>query len=104
MSLMDICQSINLVVGTDQVAVSAGPGDSFLYFIGAQLSPAAAASTLTVYDGPAASNKVLTTVAAPASGGTALGGPFMSVPTQSGSIHYTLSGSGATAQLFWRTG
>lgn len=94
----------NCAIGADQTGPSVGTGETLLYFLGGNLTPAAAAAALTVYDGAAAGNIVLLTLAAPASGGTAPGNLPTEYAVRSTSIHYTLSGTSATAQLYWQSG
>ena len=95
----------NCVVGADQAGPVKATGDSTLFFLGANLSPAAAASALTVFDGAAAGNVVLMTLVAPASGGTAPGNlPSLYAVNAAVGMHYTLSGTAATAQIYWQTG
>lgn len=94
----------NCVGGTDQAGPATAAGDTVLYFLGANLTPAAAASSLTIYDGAAAGNIVLMTLAAPASGGTAPGNLPTECAVRNGFLHYTLSGASATAQIYSQTG
>lgn len=95
----------NCVVGADQVGPQFGTGDSVLNLLGANLTAAAAVVALTVFDGAAAGNIILLTLAAPINGNA--GGVFpsnYSVQSKANGLHYTLSGVGATAQIYWQTG
>lgn len=94
----------NCAVGTDQQGPSTGTGDSVLNFLGGNLTAAAAAATLTVFDGAAAGNVVLLTLGTPASGNAGGVLPSLYVVKAAAGIHYTLSGAAATAQLYWQTG
>ena len=93
----------NCAVGADQTAVSTASGDSVLNFLGASIAAAAAAATLTIYDGTVAQGIILATLAAPIG---QMGS--ISLPTfyacQKGTLHYSLVGAGATAQIYWNTG
>lgn len=93
----------NCVVGADQVGPAAATGDNNLNFLGGNLTAAAATVALTVFDGAAAGNIVLLTLAAVANGNAGGVLPSFSV-VKNKVLHYTLSGVGATAQLYWQTG
>lgn len=103
MSAISAHQVFNCVVGAAQTGPAVGIGDSVLFFLGANLSPAAAASALTV-----ASNVgmtlILLTLVAPASGGTVPGIMPSLVAVNGGASFYTLSGVGASAQIYYQTG
>lgn len=93
----------NCTVGADQAGPSAATGDTNLNFMGANLTAAAATVALTVFDGAAAGNIVLLTLAAVANANAGGVLPSFSV-VKNKFMHYTLSGVGATAQLYWQTG
>lgn len=95
----------NLAIGADQQAAAPDSGSVILKFRGAKLSGGTAAATLTVYDGPAANNKILATLAAPTGGSDVIQpGYWFAAAKDPGGIHYTLAGTGATAQIMYSTG
>lgn len=106
MSVLSPHAIFNCSSGTDQSGPAQATGDSLLMFLGSNLSPGSAAAALTVYDGPAGNAIILLTLAAPSSGGTANGvlASNYAVRDKTNGIHYTLTGTGATAQLYWQTG
>lgn len=94
----------NLAVGADQVAATVDSGAIVLKFRGAKLAGGSAASVLTIFDGPAANNKVLATLSAPIGGNDTLPIDEWYAAASSGSLHYTLSGTGALGQIYYSNG
>lgn len=93
----------NCAIGVDQVGPAAAVGDSCLNFLGANLTGGSAAAALTVYDGAAAGAVILLTLGGAA--GVNAGGVLPSFSAVKNKfMHYTLSGTGATAQIYWQTG
>lgn len=92
------------VIGADQAGPAVATGDTVLNFLGANLTGGSAAATLTVFDGAAGGGVQLLTLAAGV--GVNAGGvlPSFYVVKAAAGLHYTLAGTGATAQLYWQTG
>src|SRR5690242_7244024 len=87
------------VAADTQIAKTAGRG----FYVSALLHPGSAACTLTVFDGPAANNKVLAFLEGVANGqsvGEQLTHPVaFSGGDGTQGLHYTLTGLGAQAQI-----
>lgn len=93
----------NCVVGAAQAGPAKAVGDTVLFFLGGNLTPGSVASALTVCSEVGMTN-VFLTLGAPASGGSVPGIMASLVAINTGALFYTLSGTGASAQLYSQTG
>lgn len=82
--------------------VATKPSDSNapLIYCGALLSPGSAAATLTIYDGPVASGKIIAQLVG-AANGASVADPLQgySIIINASTIHAALTGTGATADI-----
>jgi hypothetical protein len=94
--------SFNMSLGSGLSGPAAGVGDSFLYFLGANVTPAAAAVALTIFHSDGAT--AILTIGSAASQPTVNVLMPSLVPVNGGAIKYTFSGAGATGQMYTQTG
>lgn len=104
MSSLNAHAIFNCTVGADQAGPALATGDSVLFFLGGNLTAAAATSTLTVFDGAAGGNVVLLTLSCVANSNAGGVLPSSYAVKAAAGLHYTLAGASATAQLYWQTG
>ena len=93
----------NCAIGANLAGPAAGTGETVLNFLGANLTPGSTASALTV-GFPSNLTTVLLTLGGPASGGSVPGIMPSLVAVNGGALFYTLSGTGASAQIYSQSG